>query len=271
MPAGSWTVSHRTELCVVALYPDLLGTYGDRGNALALGYRIRARGMRMRLVEVAPGEKAPRSGDIYLIGGGEDAAQLLALQALRADADLEAALGGEAAWLAVCAGLQLLSVSFSDRSGHRVSGLGVLDVRCGRLDGPRAVGEVIADPVGIASLPTLTGFENHQGTAVLGQRAQPLGRVRRGVGNGDGATEGVVQGNVVATYLHGPVLVRNPSLADYLIERSTGPLPPFQDPAVERLRCQRIDAALGHSRNRRTASRPRRLLSSRRHWLAGPR
>jgi CobQ-like glutamine amidotransferase family enzyme len=264
-------VPRGTELCVVALYPDLLGTYGDRGNALALDFRIRARGLRVRVVEVAPDETAPRSGDIYLIGGGEDAAQLLALQALRADANLDAALCAEATCLAVCAGLQLLSASFSDRSGHRVSGLGVLDVRCGRLKGPRAVGEVVADPVGIASLPTLTGFENHQGTAVLGQRAQPLGRVRRGVGNGDGGTEGVVQGSVVATYLHGPVLVRNPGLTDYLIERSTGPLPPFEDSAVERLRGERIDAALRRSGNHRTASRSRRLLSSRRHWGSGPR
>jgi CobQ-like glutamine amidotransferase family enzyme len=105
--------------------------------------------------------------------------------------------------------------------------------------------------VAIPSLPALTGFENHQGTAVLGPRARPLGRLRRGVGNGDGASEGVVQGNVVATYLHGPVLVRNPGLADHLIERSTGPLPPFRDVAVERMRAERLDDALGRPRSRR--------------------
>jgi lipid II isoglutaminyl synthase (glutamine-hydrolysing) len=245
----------RAEVSVVALYQDLLGTYGDRGNALALGFRIRARGMRMRLVEVEPGQAAPRCADIYLIGGGEDAAQLLALQALRADPNVAAALEGGASWLAVCAGLQLLSASFADRDGHAVSGLGALDARCGRLPGARAVGEVVADPVGIPSLPTLTGFENHQGNALVGPRARPLGRLRRGVGNGDAATEGVVQGNVVATYLHGPVLVRNPGLADHLIERSTGPLPPFRDVAVERMRAERLDGALGHSRSRWTDGR----------------
>jgi lipid II isoglutaminyl synthase (glutamine-hydrolysing) len=252
----------RSEVSVVAIYPDLLGTYGDRGNALALDFRLRARGMRMRLIDVEPGTAAPRCADIYLIGGGEDAAQLLALQSLRADTNVAAALEGGASWLAVCAGLQLLSASFADRFGHAVSGLGVLDVRCGRLPDARAVGEVVADPVGIPSLPTLTGFENHQGTAVVGPRARPLGRLQRGVGNGDGSTEGVVQGNVVATYLHGPVLVRNPDLADHLIERSTGPLPPFLDPAVERMRSERIDAALGHPRSRRTVRRP--LLRRRR-------
>jgi lipid II isoglutaminyl synthase (glutamine-hydrolysing) len=241
------------EVSVVALYPDLLGTYGDRGNALALDFRIRARGMRMRLVEVEPGQAAPRGADIYLIGGGEDAAQLLALQALGADPNVAAALESGATWLAVCAGLQLLSASFADREGHAVSGLGVLDVRCGRVPGARAVGEVVADPVAIPSLPTLTGFENHQGTAILGPRARPLGRLRRGVGNGDEASEGVVQGNVVATYLHGPVLVRNPGLADHLIERSTGPLPPFRDVAVERMRAERLADALGRPRSRRRA------------------
>jgi lipid II isoglutaminyl synthase (glutamine-hydrolysing) len=249
----------RAEVSVVALYPDLLGTYGDRGNALALDFRIRARGMRMRLVEVEPGQAAPRGADIYLIGGGEDAAQLLALESLGADPNVAAALEGGATWLAVCAGLQLLSASFADREGHAVSGLGVLDVRCGRVPGARAVGEVVADPVAIPSLPTLTGFENHQGTAVLGPRARPLGRLRRGVGNGDEVTEGVVQGNVVATYLHGPVLVRNPGLADHLIERSTGPLPPFRDAAVERMRAERLDDALGRPRSRRRWS-PAALL-----------
>jgi CobQ-like glutamine amidotransferase family enzyme len=254
----------RAEVSVVALYPDLLGTYGDRGNALALDFRIRARGMRMRLVEVEPGKAAPRCADIYLIGGGEDAAQLLALQALRADQNVAAALEGGASWLAVCAGLQLLSASFTDRAGHAVSGLGVLDVRCGRLPGARAVGEVVADPVGIPSLPTLTGFENHQGTAVLGPQARPLGQLRRGVGNGDGAGEGAVQGNVVATYLHGPLLVRNPGLADHLIERSTGPLPPFRDLAVERMRAERLAAALGRPRSRRAAGRSAQLRGRRR-------
>ena len=245
-------MAQRAEVSVVALYPELLGTYGDRGNALALGYRIRARGMQMRLLEVSPGQPAPQSADIYLIGGGEDAAQLLALQALRSDEGVVRALSAGATCLAVCAGFQLLSGAFADRDGREHSGLGVLDVHCGRLPGPRAVGEVVADPMALPSLPTLTGFENHQGSGVLGPRAQPLGRLVRGTGNGDGAYEGAVQDNIVATYLHGPVLVRNPGLADYLIEKVTGPLAPFCDEAVERLRRQRLRAALGHPRARRT-------------------
>jgi CobQ-like glutamine amidotransferase family enzyme len=242
-------------LTVVLLYPDLLGTYGDRGNALALGYRLRARGFPMRLIQVAPGHPVPRGADVYLIGGGEDAAQMLALTELRADPNLARALGDGASCLAVCAGVQLLSQTFAERDGRTVAGLGLLDVRCGRLPGPRAVGEVVAEPVGIPGLPTLTGYENHQGNAVMGPDARPLGRLRRGTGNGDGATEGVVQGSIVATYMHGPVLVRNPALADHLIERSTGPLAPFCHQAVERLRRDRLVEALRQPRTRRSRRR----------------
>jgi CobQ-like glutamine amidotransferase family enzyme len=252
------------DLAVVLLYPDLLGTYGDRGNALALGYRLQARGMTTRLIEVAVGETAPRSADIYLIGGGEDAAQMLALQELRAELNVVRALHDGATCLAVCAGYQLLSQTFAERDGHAIAGLGLLDVRCGRLPGRRAVGEVVCDPVGIPALPILTAFENHQGNAMIGPTAKPLGRLRRGVGNGDGATEGVVQGNIVATYMHGPVLVRNPGLADFLIERSTGPLAPFCHEAVERMRRERLDEAFRHPRTRLSVGRSARLWS----WLA---
>jgi CobQ-like glutamine amidotransferase family enzyme len=233
----------RDEITVVLLYPDLLGTYGDRGNALALAHRARTRGLSVRIVEVAPDEVSPRSADIYLIGGGEDTAQTIAGQSLRADRNITRALGDGATCLAVCAGFQLLAQTFTDSHGADVPGLGVLDVRCGRLPGPRAVGEVIAYPVGIPAIPVLTSYENHQGDAVIGPGAVPLGRLLQGVGNGDGATEGAVQGNIVATYLHGPVLVRNPALADYLLEKSTGPLPPMRDEAIERLRRERLSEA----------------------------
>jgi CobQ-like glutamine amidotransferase family enzyme len=251
-----------SDVTIVLLYPDLLGTYGDRGNSLALVHRARARGLPVRVIEVAPDEHAPQSADVYLIGGGEDAAQVLAWQTLRTEKSLIRALQDGATCLAVCAGFQLLSLEFTDRDGDTVPGLGVLDVRCGRLKGRRAVGEVVADPCGIPGLPTLTSYENHQGDAFLGPDAQPLGRLVWGTGNGDGATEGAVQGNVVATYMHGPVLVRNPALADHLLERSTGPLAPFCDEAVERLRRDRLHGALAHSYAPAMGQRGARLWST---------
>ncbi len=231
-----------TELTVVLVYPELLGTYGDRGNALALVRRAAARGLRTRVVEVAFGDPLPAGGDIYLVGGSEDAAQALAVRSLLEAKGSRDILAGSTC-LAVCAGFQILARDFAGPDGTRQPALGLLDVSCGRLGGQRAVGEVVTEPVGIPGLPTLTGYENHQGSAVLGADARPLGRVVHGVGNGEDRTEGAVQGNVVATYLHGPVLVRNPGLTDHLLERSTGTLPPFDDDAVERLRRERLAAA----------------------------
>ncbi len=233
-----------SELTVALVYPDLLGTYGDRGNALAMVRRARARGLSVRVVEVNDEQSMPLSADVYLIGGSEDSTQLLALEALRQQPGAAEALAGSAC-LAVCAGFQLLGRDFATADGRRVEGLGVLDVTCDRLPGARAVGEIVVDPVGLPGVATLTGYENHQGSARLGSGAQPLGRVRVGVGNGVGDTEGVVKDGVVATYLHGPVLVRNPDLADHLLARVAGPLAPFEDEAVELLRAERLEAA-GH-------------------------
>jgi CobQ-like glutamine amidotransferase family enzyme len=246
-----------TDLAIVLVFPELLGTYGDRGNGLALMRRAEARGLTARLVEVPFGAALPTSGDVYLLGGSEDAAQVLALRALLDAPAGRAVLSQAPACLAVCAGYQLLSREFAAADGHREPGLGLLDVSCGRLTGLRAVGEVVVRPVANRDLPVLTGYENHQGDAVLGPAARPLGRVLAGVGNGQAGTEGAVQDNIVATYLHGPVLVRNPVLTDLLLERSTGPLPPYEDGAVEQLRRERLAAASGALRRNRRSGRRR--------------
>jgi lipid II isoglutaminyl synthase (glutamine-hydrolysing) len=228
-------------LAIVHVYPELLGTYGDRGNVLALVHRARGRGLRTRVLEIGLDDAIPSSADLYMLGGGEDAAQLVAARALLADERAAVrALEGRPCF-AVCAGLQLLAQSFEDGEGRVHLGLGLLDATCGLLP-ERAVGEVVTDPE-LEDLPTLTGYENHRGTADLGADARPLGRVVAGVGNGDHRSEGVVQGSVIATYLHGPALVRNPALADLLLTRVAGPLPPYDDPDVEQLRRERLDAA----------------------------
>jgi CobQ-like glutamine amidotransferase family enzyme len=228
-------------IAIVHVYPELLGTYGDRGNVEALTHRARERGVPHRVIDVDPDTPLPRQGDIYVIGGGEDSAQVLAARSLLAD-DLAAAVLGAHPCLAVCAGLQLLSHSFEDGAGRTHAALGLLDVECGRL-AERAVGEVVSEPLELPDVPTLTGYENHQGTARLRGAARPLGRVVAGVGNGDRGWEGVQQGNVIATYLHGPVLVRNPALADHLLSRVAGSLPPYHDDPVEQLRQERLEAA----------------------------
>lgn len=228
-------------LTIVHLYPELLGTYGDRGNVLALAHRAEARGVPVRVLDVALDRPLPRTGDVYVLGGGEDSAQVLAARCLFAD-DRVASVLEAAPTFAVCAGLQLLARSFLDAQGRPTSGLGLLDVDCERLPA-RAVGEIVTEPVDLPGAPTLSGYENHNGTARLGPQARPLGRLVAGIGNGDGVTEGAQQGCVVATYLHGPALVRNPWLADVLLARAVGPLPAYEDASVEELRAERLAAA----------------------------
>jgi lipid II isoglutaminyl synthase (glutamine-hydrolysing) len=222
--------SHRaprgaSTLRLVWVYPDLLSTYGDRGNLLVLERRARLRGIQVESVEVKSDERVPVQGDIYLMGGGEDLPQVLAARRLRADGGLSAAAARRAVIFAVCAGYQVLGAEFGGVDGEPVPGLEILDIRSGRGE-RRGVGEIVADVDPELGVPRLTGFENHQGVTVLGSGARPLARVSRGVGNGDG-TEGAYAGQVVGTYLHGPALVRNPGLADLLLTWAAGPLPPL--------------------------------------------
>ncbi len=247
-----------SDVRVVLVYPEALGTYGDRGNAVALVHRARARDIDCEVVEVGLHDTIPRLGDVYLLGGGEDASMLLAWRRLDADRRVVDAVDRGAACFGVCAGFQLLASEFTGPDGELREGLGLLDVRCGRLPGARAVGEVLADSVGVPGAGFLTGFENHQGSAVLGPRARPLGRLERGTGNGDRRTEGAVQGRVIGTYMHGPALVRNDRLADHLLELVVGDLPPFEDESVLRLRAERRAEA-------RSAGRVRRAV---RRWVA---
>jgi len=227
-------------------YPELLGTYGDGGNGVVLAQRLRWRGYGAEIVTPSLAEPLPQDCDIYLLGGGEDAPQTLATDQLR-EHDLAAIADRGAVVFAVCAGLQLLGRSFTDATGATVPGLGLLDCTT-RPKGSRMIGELVVEASAL-SLPRLTGFENHGGITELGPGAVPLGRVVAGSGNGAGGVEGVVQGRVIGTYLHGPCLARNPALADHLLVWVVGEeLAPLDDRVVEVLRTERLQAALGRRR-----------------------
>jgi lipid II isoglutaminyl synthase (glutamine-hydrolysing) len=236
-------------LRLVWIYPDLLSTYGDRGNLLVLERRARLRGMPVEIIEVNSDQPVARDGDIYLMGGGEDLPQVLATRRLRADGGLTEAVGNGAVLFAVCAGYQMLGLEFGGADGSPMPGLGLLDIHSGRGE-RRAVGEIVADVDPALNVPTLTGFENHQGVTRLGPGARPLARPSIGIGNGNGdGTEGAYSGRVLGTYLHGPALVRNPGLADLLLFWAVGPLPPLPPQTEElamRLRHERL-TALGAS------------------------
>jgi CobQ-like glutamine amidotransferase family enzyme len=217
---------------LVWVYPDLLSTYGDRGNLLVLARRARLRGIPVEIAEVNSDQRVPVGGDIYLLGGGEDLPQVLAARRLRADGGLSAAAGRGAVVFAVCAGYQIVGAELGGADGEPLPGLGLLDIRSGRGE-RRGVGEIAADVDPALGVPRLTGFENHQGITRRGPEVKPLATVLTGVGNGDG-TEGAYAGRVLGTYLHGPALVRNPGLADLLLGWIAGSLPPI-DPRHEEL------------------------------------
>jgi lipid II isoglutaminyl synthase (glutamine-hydrolysing) len=232
-------------LRLVWVYPDLLSTYGDRGNVLMLERRARLRGIPVEVTEVNSDQRVPRDGDVYLMGGGEDLPQTLATRRLLVDRGLHEAASRGAVVFAVCAGYQMLGVEFGGADDAPVEGLGLLDIRSGRGE-RRAVGEIVADVDPGLNVGRLTGFENHQGVTRLGPRVRPLATAALGTGNGDG-TEGAYAGRVLGTYLHGPALVRNPNLADLLLYWAAGPLPPLPQQAEElanQLRAERLAAVI---------------------------
>jgi CobQ-like glutamine amidotransferase family enzyme len=221
--------------------PDVLGVYGDNGNACVLQRRLVWRGMPAEAVPITVDSSVPAALDVYLLGGGEDAPQGVAAEWLGGQAGLRHAVDRGAPVLAVCAGLQVLGREFGGNNGAS-RGLGMLDVVTVAAAG-RAVGEIITQPSARLLTEPLTGFENRQGRTTLGAEVSPLGAVLRGVGNGDG-TDGVVQGHIVGTYLHGPVLARNPELADLLLGWAIGePLPAIDLTEVGQLRRERLRAA----------------------------
>lgn len=248
-----------TELNIGLILPDVLGTYGDDGNALVLRQRARMRGISAEIHTVKLNEPVPSNFDLYCLGGGEDTAQILAAGHLIKDQGLTRAAQAGRPVLAICAGLQVLGESF--RAGGRVvDGVGLIDATTVSLD-TRAIGESQSTPTcaGITAELTepLSGFENHMGATLLGASAQPLGKVTHGMGNCDPYkaadiagdykqkdAEGAVQGSVIATYMHGPVLARNPQLADLLLAKAMGialsELAPLDIESVVRLRKERV-------------------------------
>lgn len=224
--------------------PDVMGTYGDGGNAVVLRQRLRMRGHDAEIVEISLSDPVPNSLDVYLLGGAEDSAQRLATRHLQRYPGLQEAAGRGAPVLAICAAIQVLGHWYETSSGERVDGVGLFDVTTSPQE-KRAIGEVATQPLIDGLAQPLTGFENHRGGTKLGGDARPLARVTKGVGNGVGdGLEGVAQGSVLGTYMHGPALARNPELADLLLSRALGvdSLPPLRLPEVDQLRRERLRA-----------------------------
>ncbi len=212
-------------LRLLALYPEQMNIYADRGNIIFLQRRCEWRGIPFEYAAAGPGDGFDPGGhDLIYIGGGQDRDQVLVAQDMletKRDA-IASAVDDGAALLAVCGGYQLL--------GHRyqlgeqsIAGLGIADLETVRHPGPRLIGNVSIE-VDLGQRPrVLAGFENHGGRTHLGPTAQPLGRVLHGHGNnGRDGHEGVRRLNMIGTYLHGPLLPKNAWLADRLITLAIG-------------------------------------------------
>jgi CobQ-like glutamine amidotransferase family enzyme len=210
------------ELRVCALYPDLMNIYADRGNLLVLERRCRWRGIDFSVTASGLGERLdPDAADLFYVGGGQDRDQKLCaldMADIKRDA-LHAAAARGAVILAVCGGYQLLGHSYQ-LGDETLPGVDLVDLVTVRSEGPRLIGNVAIEvELEPGARRVLAGFENHGGRTRLGAGESPLGRVIKGHGNnGEDGYEGVRRGNVIGTYLHGPLLPKNVWFADWLIQ-----------------------------------------------------
>ena len=223
-------------LRIVHLFPELLNLYGDSGNILVLRRRLAWRGLAADVAEVHVGERPSfADADIVFIGGGSDREQRIVCESLLAEqAELSSFVEDGGVLAAVCGGYQLLGHSYL-MGDEKIEGLSLVDLYTDRGE-PRLIGNVVVESR-ICDHP-IVGYENHGGRTHLGEGVEPLGRVTYGHGN-DGVTgqEGCLYKNVLGTYVHGPLLPKNPGVADYLLSRAlerrygNGELEPLDDAA----------------------------------------
>jgi lipid II isoglutaminyl synthase (glutamine-hydrolysing) len=226
------------------LYPDYLNIYADRGNIAVLARRAAWRGHELEVRSLSVGDEVrPGEHDLLYVGGGQDREQALVAEdlATKASGVLEAVAGG-AAVLAVCGGYQLLGRSYRDLHGADLPGIGLfpLETVAGTT---RMIGDVLLEcELESGERRTLAGFENHAGRTLLDSGAEPLGRVVAGFGNdGESGREGCRVGRAVGTYLHGPLLPRNPWFADWLLAQALAHRlgePPELEPLPDELETQ---------------------------------
>jgi CobQ-like glutamine amidotransferase family enzyme len=227
------------------LYPDYLNIYADRGNLAVFARRAAARGLQLEVTAIGLGEPIrPGDHDLLYVGGGQDREQALIATDIAAKGEaLRDAVAGGAAALAVCGGYQLFGRFYRDRYGGQLPGAEVLPLETFAGE-RRMIGDVLLEcELEPGARHTLAGFENHAGRTILDEGAEPLGRLVAGFGNdGRSGYEGCRVGRAVGTYLHGPLLPRNPWLADWLLAQAaahrTGGEPPVFEPLDDSLEAQ---------------------------------
>jgi lipid II isoglutaminyl synthase (glutamine-hydrolysing) len=233
-----------TRIVVGHLYSDYLNIYADRGNIAVLARRAAWRGHELEVRSVSVGDDLrSNEHDLLYVGGGQDREQALVATDLAAKGGaLRRAVDGGAALLAVCGGYQLLGRSYRDFHGVDLPGVGLFPLETVAGD-RRMIGDVLLEcELDPGRRRTLAGFENHAGRTRLDAGAEPLGRVIAGFGNdGESGYEGCRVGRAIGTYLHGPLLPRNPWLADWLLAQALARRlgePPELEPLPDELESQ---------------------------------
>ncbi len=242
---------------VAHLYPEYLNIYADRGNIAVLGRRAGLRGHQIEIEAVSLGDAlAPGSCDLVYIGGGQDREQALIAPDLAAKGEaIRELVDAGAALLAVCGGYQLLGRGYLGRDGQLMQGAGLFPHATSAGE-RRMIGDVLLESeLDFGTRRTIAGFENHAGRTRLDPGAEPLGRVIAGFGNdGESGAEGCRVGRALGTYLHGPLLPRNPWLADLLISwaiaHALGSEPRPLEPLPDTLEAVAHDVAAARARAR---------------------
>lgn len=208
-----------TTIKIIQLYPKDMNLYGDWGNTLVLKKRLEWRGFSVEIIDHNPGDATAFStGDIFVGGGGQDAGQL-AIQddLLSRGEELKTLANDGVPMLLICGMYQLFGRQFVTNDGSIIRGIGVLPVETTAGE-ERLIGNITLES---ERFGTIVGYENHSGQTFLDDTVQPLGKVVRGAGNNNtDGTEGVQFNNVIATYLHGSLLPKNPTIADFLIAKA---------------------------------------------------
>ena len=244
-------------LVVGHLFPDYLNIYADRGNIAVLTQRAAWRGHELEVRPLGANDAVrPGEHDLFYVGGGQDREQELIAPALAAlGPALNEAVERGAAALAVCGGYQLFGHFYRDQSGDELPGVGLLPLYTVAGE-RRMIGDVLLDcELEPGRRETVAGFENHAGRTILDEGAEPLGRVVAGFGNdGDSGFEGCRLGRAIGTYLHGPLLPRNPWLADWILAQAvahaTGGEPPVFEPLNDRLEAEAHAVSAARARSR---------------------
>lgn len=214
------------EIKIGWLYPELMNVYGDRGNIITLKKRCEWRGIKVKveLLDIGFDQKLLTNCDLLMMGGAQDRQQTIVNKDLRRIKEtLSKAIEKGVPGLYVCGGFQFLGKYYKEADGSIIDGLGIFDLYTeNSASKKRLIGDIVIEPQVDGLSDLIVGFENHGGRTFLGKKIKPLGKVIKGHGNNDNGYEGAIYKNSIGTYLHGPILPKNPALADYLIAKAIG-------------------------------------------------